>query len=84
MANEAPHSPVYEQNTVVTDPESPDAVIIPDGANDGSKDKHPLEDALTPNEVAEQFPDGINDEAKNDPEPSETEVSRAKDAADAD
>jgi hypothetical protein len=51
MADQAPHSPVYNQTEVVTDPEAPEAVQIPRGSNDGSDNgPHPLTED-TPNEV---------------------------------
>lgn len=51
MADQDPRSPQYRQTEVVTDPEAPEAVQIPDGANDGSDNgPHPLT-AQTPNEV---------------------------------
>lgn len=59
-----PDAPVYRQNEVITDPESKDAVQIPDGPNDGSNPgPHALTEP-TPNEVAldPEFYEGADEE----------------------
>lgn len=59
-----PDAPVYRQTEVVTDPDSKDAVQVPDGANDGSNPgPHALTEP-TPNEVAldPEFYEGAEEE----------------------
>lgn len=52
MANSnSQESPVYKDTEVVTDPKSPEAVQIPDGANDGTRPAVNPHTEPTPNEI---------------------------------